>query len=117
MVGRGEKKQDITLVRYVHNKKCISYFYNIDQHTGSKILFYFYKFFKKIITLDFNHINNIYIYIYIYTCTYVCIHADKSNKQEKYIRYNLTCIKYNKDFLFFRPTIGAQKQFVRLLLL
>ena len=28
VVGRGEKKQDITLVRYVHNKKCISYFYN-----------------------------------------------------------------------------------------
>ena len=28
VVGRGEKKQDITLVWYEYNKKCISYFYN-----------------------------------------------------------------------------------------
>ena len=39
VVGRGEKKQDITLVRYEYNKKCISYIFTNIDHTGSKIIF------------------------------------------------------------------------------
>ena len=66
VVGRGEKKQDITLVRYEYNKKCISYFYNID-HTGSKII-NIKNILKNIIYSYFKYTFHIFKNIDTYMC-------------------------------------------------